>query len=90
MRSRLPMLKERSVFEKVFTCLVVIFALLAMTFIVLESAGVKVNGRLDSLFLSLELLSLGILYYRYNKIISIVLIAIESVSLVLTIIKMFW
>ena len=89
MKNRLPKWKERNLFDKVFSVLVVVFALLAITFIILESVGVNVNERLDSLFLSFELLSLGVLYYKYNKPISILLLSVETLALVLTLINIF-
>ena len=87
-QNKLPKWNERTLFEKIFTCLVAVFGILAITFIILETAEVNVPNRLDSMFISLELLCIGILSYRYNKPLATILIIICVLSLVRTIINM--
>lgn len=84
----LPKWKERTLIEKIITCLIVVFAILAITFIILETAEVNVPNRLDSLFLFLELMCIGALNYKYNKSLSIFLLVVCGISIIITIINM--
>lgn len=84
----LPKWKERTLIEKIITCLIVVFAILAITFIILETAEVNVPNRLDSLFLFLELMCIGALNYKYNKSLSIFLLVMCGISIIITIINM--
>ncbi len=88
MKGRLPKWKERSLFEKFLSCLVIVFGVLAITVIILEPTGA--NNKFFSLFFSLELLSLGLVHYNYNKGGSIAIVVMALAYLVLTFVKMFW
>ena len=87
-QKNLPKWKERTLLEKLFTCLVLLFGILAITFIILETAEVNVPNRLDSIFLFLELMCIGALNYKYNRSFSIFLLAMCGISIIITIINM--
>lgn len=53
-KNKLPVWKERTNKEKIFTCLTILFGLIAITFIILETTNINIPDRLDSIFLSLE------------------------------------
>ena len=89
MKKELPKWSERTLAEKILTCLVIIFGVIAIAFIILELLNISIPKRLDSLFIDLELLSIGLLNYKYNKKLSLVLLILCTVSLVITILDMF-
>ena len=89
MKKELPKWSERTLAEKILTCLVIIFGVIAIVFIILELLNISIPKRLDSLFIDLELLSIGLLNYKYNKKLSLVLLILCAVSLVITILDMF-
>ena len=89
MKKELPKWSERTLAEKILTCLVIIFGVIAIAFIILELLNISIPKRLDSLFIDLELLSIGLLNYKYNKKLSLVLLILCAVSLVITILDMF-
>ena len=88
MKNNLPKWNERTLLEKIFTCLTLLFGILAIIFILLETFDVNVPNKLDSIFISLELISLGALNYKYNKILSIFIFVVFGISLVLTLANM--
>lgn len=87
-QNKLPKLGERTLFEKIVTCLIILFAIQALIFIILETANVNVPQNLDSLFIYLELICFGILNYKYNKRISVILFIFGGIALLLTLIKL--
>ena len=87
-KNKLPVWNERTNKEKIFTCLTILFGLIAITFIILETANINIPDRLDSIFLSLELICLGIFYYKYSKPLSLTLLSISVLGLILSIINM--
>lgn len=89
MKKELPKWSERTLVEKILTCLVIIFGVIAIIFIILELLNINMPKRLDSLFIDLELLSIGLLNYKYNKKLSLVLLVLCAVSLVITLLDMF-
>lgn len=89
MKKELPKWSERTLAEKILTCLVIIFGVIAIIFIILELLNINMPKRLDSLFIDLELLSIGLLNYKYNKKLSLVLLVLCAVSLVITLLDMF-
>ena len=88
-KKELPRWSERTLVEKILTCLVIVFGLLAIIFIILELLNISITKRLDSLFIDLELMSIGVLNYKYNKKLSLVLLILCAVSLVITFLDMF-
>ena len=84
----LPKWKERTLLEKIFTCLILLFGILAITFIILETVEVNVPNRLDSLFLYLELMCIGAVNYKYNKSLAIFLLVMCAISIIITLINM--
>ena len=83
---KLPKWNERTLLERIFTCLVVLFGILAITAIILETVEVNIYNKLDSIFLYLELICIGVINWKHNKTLAIFLIVMCGIFLILAII----
>lgn len=82
--------KEMLLYEKVCAVLVNVFFMAALSLIVLDFIyDIRLLSKLSSLFIFLELICECIANFRTNKKLYTVLIVIESIILVLALIRIF-
>ena len=82
--------KDKLLYEKTFTVLVIVFAIATLAMIILDTIyNNRLLSRLSNICLILELISVCIANYRLNKKIYKVLIFVELIFLLLTLIRFF-
>lgn len=83
--------KDKLLYERIFTVLVIVFAITALTMIAVDIIydNNRLLSKLSSLFIILELISGCIANFRANKKLYTVLITIELLILILSLIRIF-